>query len=154
MVAQPVTRRIDTEILIQASPERVWAVLTDFAAYPEWNPFIVSLEGEPEWGERLRVRIRTGDGKEHVFKPVVLQATAPTRLRWLGRVGVPGLFDGEHDFELVSQGGAMLLHQRETFQGFLVPLLWRQVGSATLAGFEAMNRALKARAERAAGGAP
>jgi hypothetical protein len=35
-----------------------------------------------------------------------------------------------------------------------VPLLWRQVGPATLAGFEAMNRALKARAERAAGGAP
>ena len=45
------TRRIDTEILIQASSERVWAVLTDFAAYPEWNPFIVSLEGKAEWGE-------------------------------------------------------------------------------------------------------
>jgi hypothetical protein len=148
------TRRIDTEILIQASPERVWAVLTDFAAYPEWNPFILSLEGTAEWGEHLRVRIRTGEGKEHLFKPVVLQATAPTRLRWLGRLGVPGLFDGEHDFELQPEGSGTLLHQRESFQGFLVPILWRQVEPATRAGFEAMNRALKARAERAAGSSP
>ncbi|HEX3983795.1 MAG TPA: SRPBCC domain-containing protein, partial [Acidisoma sp.] len=137
---------IDTEILIQASPQRVWQVLSDFAAYPEWNSFIVSLQGSAEWGERLEVRIRAGD-KEHVFKPVVLQATPPTRLRWLGRLGLPGLFDGEHDFELEPQGESTLLHQREAFQGYLVPLLWRTVEPATRAGFEAMNRALKARAE-------
>jgi hypothetical protein len=149
-----VTRHIDTQILIQAPPERVWALLTDFAAYPDWNPFIVSLEGKAEWGERLQVRIRTGAGKEHLFKPVVLQATAPTRLRWLGRVGVPGLFDGEHDFELEPEGSGTLLHQRESFQGYLVPLLWRTVGPATRAGFEAMNEALKTRAEGAFGRSP
>jgi hypothetical protein len=142
-------KNIDTEILIQASPQRVWQVLTDFAAYPEWNPFIVSLQGRAEWGERLAVRIRTG--KEHLFKPVVLQATPPTRLRWLGRFGMPGLFDGEHDFELEAQGGATLLHQRESFQGYLVPLLWKSMEPATRAGFEAMNRALKDRAETGAG---
>jgi hypothetical protein len=141
------TRHIHTEILIQASPQRVWSVLTDFAAYPDWNPFIVSLAGKPEWGERLAVHIRTQDGKGHRFRPVVLQATAPTRLRWLGRVGVPGLFDGEHDFELQPEAGGTRLLQRESFQGFLVPLLWRTVGPATRAGFEAMNTALKARAE-------
>ena len=145
-----VARSIETEILIQASPQRVWEVLTGFAAYPEWNPFIVSLQGRAEWGERLAVRIRTGEGKEHLFKPVVLQATPPTRLRWLGRLGVPGLFDGEHDFELEEQGGATLLHQRESFQGYLVPLIWKSVEPATRAGFEAMNRVLKARAEAGA----
>lgn len=148
------TRHIDTEILIQASPQRVWQVLTDFAAYPEWNPFIVSLQGTAEWGQRLRVKIRTGEGKEHVFKPVVLQATPPTRLRWLGRLGLPGLFDGEHDFELEPRGEATLLHQRETFQGYLVPVLWRTVEPATRAGFEAMNRELKARAEAESGRFP
>jgi hypothetical protein len=144
-------RSLETEILIQASPQRVWQVLTDFVAYPDWNPFIVSLQGRAEWGERLAVRIRAGEGKEHLFKPVVLQATPPTRLRWLGRFGIPGLFDGEHDFELQAQGSATLLHQRESFQGHLVPLLWRRVEPATRAGFEAMNRALKARAEAGAG---
>lgn len=141
------TRRIDTEILISAPPERVWSVLTDFASYPQWNPFIVALEGKPEWGERLRVRMQAG-GSSHVFKPVVLQATAPTRLRWLGRLGVPGLFDGEHGFELKSEVTGTRLLQTETFQGFLVPLLWSRVEPVTRAGFEAMNRALKDRAER------
>ena len=145
------TRHIDTEVLIQASPQRIWQVLTDFAAYPHWNPFIVSLQGRAEWGERLAVKIRMGEGKEHVFKPVVLQAAPPTRLRWLGRIGVPGLFDGEHDFALEAQAGATLLRHSESFQGYLVPLLWRTVEPATRAGFEAMNRALKARAEAGTG---
>lgn len=140
------TRRIDTEILIQAPPQRVWSVLTDFAAYSQWNPFIVSITGRAEWGERLAVHIQAG-GKQHLFKPVVLQATAPTRLRWLGRLGVPGLFDGEHGFELIPEGAGTRLIQTESFQGFLVPLLWRKVEPTTRAGFEAMNQALKARAE-------
>jgi hypothetical protein len=140
------TRRIDTEILIQAPPQRVWSVLTDFAAYSQWNPFIVSITGRAEWGARLMVRIQAG-GEQHVFKPVVLQATAATQLRWLGRVGFPGVFDGEHGFELRAEGDGTRLLQTESFQGFLVPLLWRKVEPMTRAGFEAMNQALKARAE-------
>jgi hypothetical protein len=140
-------RHIGTEILIQAPPRRVWDVLTDFAAYPQWNPFIVSIEGRAEWGARLTLRIQAG-GEQHVFKPVVLQASAPTRLRWLGRLAVPGLFDGEHGFELRPEGAGTRLLQSESFQGFLVPLLWRKVEPMTRAGFEAMDQALKVRAER------
>lgn len=140
------TRRIDTEIFIAATPERVWAVLTDFATYPEWNPFIESIAGLAEPGERLTVHIHAG-GTRHVFKPVMLQVTGPLRLRWLGRLGVPGLFDGEHDFELQAEQGGTRLLQSETFQGFLVPFLWRKLEPATRAGFEAMNRALKARVQ-------
>ena len=33
-------RELGREIEIDAPPERVWAVLTDFPAYPEWHPFI------------------------------------------------------------------------------------------------------------------
>jgi uncharacterized protein YndB with AHSA1/START domain len=32
-------RELRSEIEIDAPPERVWAVVTEFAAYPEWNPF-------------------------------------------------------------------------------------------------------------------
>ena len=39
-------RQLESEVEVQASPERVWEVLTDFAAYPDWNPFIVRA---PPW---------------------------------------------------------------------------------------------------------
>jgi uncharacterized protein YndB with AHSA1/START domain len=34
-----------TSSTIGASPERVWAILTNGAAYPEWNPEIVGIDG-------------------------------------------------------------------------------------------------------------
>ena len=53
------TRRIDTETLIQAPPQRVWSVLTDFAAYSQWNPFIVSITGIILWSS-LKGRAQHG----------------------------------------------------------------------------------------------
>ena len=40
-------RHLQAEVDIQASAERVWEVLTDLPAYPEWNPFIVQAAGRP-----------------------------------------------------------------------------------------------------------
>jgi hypothetical protein len=39
-------KELHTEIEINASAERVWRVLTDFAAYPKWNPFVRRVEDE------------------------------------------------------------------------------------------------------------
>lgn len=47
--------QLQTEVEINAGPERVWAILSDFASYPEWNPFIRFIRGVPEKGERLEV---------------------------------------------------------------------------------------------------
>lgn len=43
---------ITATIDIDASPRAVWEVLTDFAAYPDWNPFVDRSEGTPEVGTR------------------------------------------------------------------------------------------------------
>lgn len=37
------------------------------------------------------------------FHPVVLVAVQERELRWLGRLLIPGLFDGEHTFQLDSK---------------------------------------------------
>ena len=37
------THKLQTEIEIDADADRVWTILVDFAAYPEWNPFTGSL---------------------------------------------------------------------------------------------------------------
>ena len=146
-------RELRTEIVIHAAPERVWGVLTDFAAYPEWNPFVRRISGEPALGSRLEVRIEPPGSRALTFKPTVVACEPGRELAWLGRLLVRGLFDGEHHFELHSaEGGSTRLVQREEFRGLLVPLAGGGL-ERTRRGFEAMNEALKQRAEGVAPGA-
>lgn len=139
---------ITTQISIAADPATVWAVLTDFDAYREWNPFIQQASGRAAVGEQLRLTMVTQRGKSMTFRPKVLLATADTELRWLGRFIVPGLFDGEHWFRLTPRAGGTDVEQGEQFRGLLVRML-----SSTLAdtqrSFEAFNAALRDRAEAA-----
>ncbi len=137
---------------IDAPPEVVWDVLLEFESYPEWNPFVRAIEGEPTEGERLRVQIDPPNSRGMTFKPEVIAVEENRRLVWLGRLVVPFAFDGYHEFHLepINDGESSearrtrLLH-RETFRGALVPLLFDQ--ESLEAGFAAMNAAVKKRAE-------
>jgi hypothetical protein len=142
---------LHSEIEIDAPAERVWHLLTDFASYPQWNPFIHSIRGQPIRGEGLEVRIEPPGGRGMTFKPKVLKAEDNRELRWLGHLLVPGLFDGEHSFTIESLAkNRVRFVQREAFKGLLVPLLFAgSLETNTQRGFEQMNRALKERAEAA-----
>ena len=143
------THELRTEIEIAAPIDRVWAILSDFAAYPSWNPMIVALEGTLALGAPLVARMRPpGSTREMTFKPHVSALDPGERFAWLGSLPIPGLFAGEHSFELSSLAPqrVRLLHG-ERFRGLLVPLLRKSLDGATRAGFVAMNEALKARAE-------
>jgi hypothetical protein len=139
---------IRTEIDIAASPARVWSVLMDFPAHPAWNPFVRAISGTPRIGERLVVSIQPEGGKGMTFKPRVLVADAHKEFRWLGHLLLPGIFDGEHFFQLqaLAPDRTRLVHG-ERFSGLLVPLARASLEGPTRAGFVAMNHALKARAE-------
>jgi hypothetical protein len=142
---------LHSEIEIQASPERVWEVLTDLAAYHKWNPFIVRADGEPVVGSRLELHVRLPGRRPTIFRPVVLAADPGRRLRWLGRLLVPGLFDGEHGFTLEPAGpGRVRLTQQERFRGLLARPILAVIVKPTQEGFRQMNQALKARAEQPA----
>lgn len=141
---------LHTEIEIAAPAEQVWNVLADFPAYPDWNPFIPRISGPLTTGERLDVRLQPPGGPGMTLRPTVLEAAPGRALRWLGRLGIPGVFDGEHRFFIEPLGdGRVRFIQSERFSGVLAPLLLRLVGEKTRQGFEAMNQALKARAEAA-----
>jgi hypothetical protein len=142
-------RELRREIEIDAPPEGVWAVVTDFAAYPDWNPFIRRISGELREGARLEVRIEPPGARATTFKPTVRSVAANRELRWLGRLLVPGLFDGEHSLRIEPlEGGRSRFVQSERFSGFLVGLV-KGTLAKTEAGFEQINTALKARAEQA-----
>lgn len=138
---------LHTEVLIDAPPATVWAILTDFAAYPAWNSFMTSAVGTLAVGERLEIRLAPPGGKPMTFRPVVTEVDSGRSFEWLGRLAVPGVFDGHHRFELLPERNGTRLLQTERFAGVLVPLLRKRLETRTRAGFDAMNSALKARAE-------
>lgn len=141
-----------TEVAIAAPIEVVWATLSDLATYPDWNPFIVSVQGRAEVGERLTNRMQPPGGKAITFKPTVTVVEPAVTLEWLGRLGLPGIFDGRHRFDLApSEDGGTLVTQSEEFDGVLVRFMRRSLDTKTMAGFEAMNAALKARVETTVG---
>jgi hypothetical protein len=141
-------RELRREIEIEAPPERVWAVVTNFAAYPEWNPFIRSISGDVREGARLEVRIEPPGARAMTFKPTVRSVDVNRELRWLGRLLVPGVFDGEHSLRIEPlEVGRSRFVQSERFSGLLVGLV-KGTLAKTEAGFERMNAALKARAEQ------
>ena len=137
-------RELKTEIEINGSIDAVWEILTDFNSYPEWNPFIKKIEGELKVGAQLKVYIEPPGGKGMTFKPIVKRLEPKTEFKWLGHFLIPGIFDGEHIFQLeqINDNKIKFIHS-EKFNGLLVPLFWRSLISNTKQGFEEMNKALK-----------
>ena len=146
-------KQLRSQIEIQATPERVWQVLTNFSAFPDWNPFIRSVEGDLEKGARLRVHIKPPKGMGMTFRPTVLKVELNAEIRWSGSLLRPGIFDGEHFFLInpLGEEGRVQFIQGESFRGIMVPVFGLMgIMKNTLQGFEEMNQALRFRAERGA----
>lgn len=146
-------KSIRVETPLSAPAGLVWDVLTDFPRYGEWNPLITSIEGELRPGARLHVTLELPGRKPRTLTPTVAALEPARRLRWLGRLWVPGLFDGEHSLEIEQDDGAVLFVHREDFRGVLVPMVGK-VLSETRAGFAAMNDALVQRVASLSEGTP
>jgi len=140
-------RTVETGIDIAAPRWRVWQVLTDVERYPAWNPFITSVDGALREGSKLQVRIEPPGRRAVTFEPTVVALAQERELRWRGRLLVPGLLDGEHAFLLEERAGGCRFRQAVRLSGVLVPLLGAGLIEATRRGCEAMDAALKARAE-------
>jgi hypothetical protein len=141
-------KNIQTEILILADTAKVWDVLMNFDSYPKWNPFITSISGERKLGNRLTVSINPPGGKGMTFKPNILTLEANKEFRWKGKLGINGIFDGEHYFilESVDKDITKFIHG-EKFSGLLVPLVGKMLDK-TKKGFQLMNESIKKECEK------
>jgi hypothetical protein len=140
-------RTIATEVRIDRPAAAVWAILVDVDRWSEWNPF-ARASGRVAVGETLEVTISPPGKSPMTFRPTIVRLDPGVELRWLGHLALPGIFDGEHGFRIEPEGDRRCRFAHfETFKGLLAgPILWLG-GDATRRGFEAMNLALKARAE-------
>lgn len=141
---------VRTEIEIDASADRVWEALIDFASYPQWNPFITSVEGRATVNERLRMKLSTSDGTEISLSALLERVEPGSELRWTTKLWVRRLLDSEHFFQLVPLSDCRTrLLNGEDFGGVLVQYMGRRL-THMARGFVGMNQALKKHVEAAA----
>lgn len=137
-------KSFQTSTTIHAPAATIWALLTDAAAYPKWNPTVTRIDGDIALGEKITVHATISPGRAF---PVKVEALEPnTRMVWAG--GMPlGLFRGARTFTLTPRGeGAVEFAMREEFTGLMAPLITRSIPDLTPA-FEAFAAALKEAAE-------
>ena len=142
-------KEIKSEIEINAPPQKVWQVLTDFAAFGTWNTFIPRIEGSPTVKSRLKIMVNPPHGKRMIFKPVLTKVEANRELRWLGVLWrVRFLFAGEHYFQIkpLNDRSVTFIHG-EKFSGLLLPLWWKFMAEQVKMGYLQFNRDLKKECE-------
>lgn len=138
-------RQVSAEIHISAPPKRVWAVLTDLARYPQWNPLFREASGQITPGSRLTLKsVHPANGRLMTVRPKVLAAEPGRELRWAA--SLPGIMTGEHSFTLSPADGGTHLVQTETYHGLLARMSAKTI-SRTQAKFAELNQALKQQAE-------
>lgn len=131
---------------IDAPADRVWAVLADTGRYPEWNPFVRSLEGPLVTGARVAVGLQLPGRKLQAMRPTLVSVEDGRGFSWLGHVGFPGVLDGRHRFAVEPLGtGRSRFVQAERLSGALVPAFRAMLTGPTPEAFVAMNDALAER---------
>jgi hypothetical protein len=139
-------RPVESTIEIAAEPAQVWAVLIDFAAYPQWASFIDRIEGHVEPESRIGVHLTPTQGKPVHVQPTVVDVQPNRRLAWAMAVGHRTLFHGEHSFELIPSSRGTHLVQKEVFQGVIAAVI-RNSPRGAVESFAAFNESLKQRVE-------
>jgi hypothetical protein len=133
------SQTVTTRIEIDATPDAVWAVLSDFEAYETWNPFLTSIDGKMAVGETLNIHFASNAFGDMDIAPVLLNVEPGKGFRWKGMLLVPGIFDGKHFFKLEPRDGGTLLVHGESFSGLL---LWAFDLNIMTDDFNAMNQGL------------
>jgi len=141
-------KTVQREIIINAPAEKVWAALTTFALYQEWNPFISAVTGKASVGERLRVKAKLPGLPEIAFGATVKSSLFPVELEWQA-IFLKGVFEASHSFtiERLAVGECRFLHV-EQFSGILSAAVLFLLEGRFCEGYRLMNEALKARVER------
>jgi hypothetical protein len=141
-------KTIETNIVIDSTPEKIWDVLTNFGEYELWNPFMIKVIGNASLGSKIEVNIKTISGKNRSYYPIITKCETNKELRWKGKSFLPGVFDGERVFVLEkSDDDKVSFSHKEIFSGLGVKLVGNKLDENLREGFVRMNEALKVRAE-------
>lgn len=139
-------RLLETKIDIDAPAHIVWSILDDLESYPEWNEVIPRIEGRTTLDRKVAAFFTPPGQKPMTIKPKLTRVVPLRELRWVSKI--PVIMRFEHIFKIKPTGkNSCQFIQNETFEGLIVPLLWKQISTNVRKSYSDMNLALKLRAE-------
>jgi hypothetical protein len=137
-------RFYEANTTIEATPDAIWAILTDAPNYSSWDSGVVRVEGRIAPGEKIKVVSEANP--KRAFPVKVTEFTPGRRMVWSG--GMPlGLFKGVRTFTLSpGSDGITAFHVREEYTGPLLGMIWKSMPDLA-PSFEKFATSLKKRAE-------
>ncbi|WP_417068979.1 SRPBCC family protein [Niveibacterium terrae] len=137
-----------SELVVSASRQRIWEVLTDFPAYPDWNPLLREVHGEAERGRSLNVRLAGFGHRGRNLWPDVRSANRGRELCLALTILPAGLLDANWRVVLIrEEGGQCRIAQRIRCSGWLSRWYAPRLARTLTPALAAMNEALRRRAE-------
>lgn len=141
-------RTIETQIMVNSTPEKIWNILINFEEYELWNPFMIKVVGDAKLGSKIMVKIQSVRGKQRTYNPIITKFEINKELRWKGKSFLPGIFDGERIFIIEkSADNKVSFKHKEIFTGLGVKIVGNKFDQDLRESFDKMNTALKTRAE-------
>lgn len=139
-------KEVRGSVEINVPVARVWEVVTDFASYPKWNPFMIEMTGELKLGNVCTAVVRPSGRKDMRFPAKVMEIKEKQILVFNG-TPVKGLISDDHFFNFEQKGPDKTeFSQNIVFKGIMVPLAGGVIND-TQKGLDEMNKALKTRCE-------
>jgi S-(hydroxymethyl)glutathione synthase len=143
-------KTVRTEIVIDAAPQTIWSILDDLELYSEWNKVLPQISGQTTYGAKIDAVIEFTGAQPQPFQPTLTRIVGARELRWVSEVPSEPVSRAEHYFILTPLAdGRTHLEHCESFDGPLTDMMWSMVGAVAPIDYDAMNHALKARAETA-----
>ncbi len=139
--------RIETEIEIAAAPHQIWEVLTQFASYGTWNPFIDRIDGEARLGSQIKVYVKALGLPAMPLDAEIVTLTPDQEIVWRSGLVTKGVFDRDHIIKIEPRGEGSLVRQIQTFEGPMAKAAALFGEGPVRHGLTRMNEALKKRVE-------
>ena len=137
-------KKYSASIIINASPDRIWKIITDAGGYPSWDMSMDHIEGTLALGETVKFLTKLSP---NAF-PVKVTGFEPNR-RLVLTGGMPlGLFKSERTHTLTpAKAGQTTFLTEEIFSGLLLPIFGKNIPDLS-GNFHEFVVALKKQAEK------
>ncbi len=141
-------RKIYTDILIDATPEQVWSVLTDTGSYKSWSTFMIDIQGKIREGEKITIVFKVNPKKEKLTTiDHTISVVENSEFYWAEK-GPGGIRDNHHFKVTPAEDGKTRFIQSDEIMQGITWLMGGNLSKIYARGYGAFNRNLKTEVER------